>query len=78
MLRRVVRAVYLGLDPGDLSALDNQTALAALEAVLVLPGVKQPLFALSQNTLAPLVRSAAGGRRRRCIAFPFPRCPLRR
>ena len=33
VLRRVVRSVYLGTDPGDLSSLDNQTALAALQAV---------------------------------------------
>ena len=31
VLRRVVRAVYLGSDPGDLSSLENLTALAALE-----------------------------------------------
>ncbi len=33
VLRRVVRAVYLGNDPGDLSSLENHSALAALEAV---------------------------------------------
>ncbi len=33
VLRRVVRAVYLGGDPGDLSSLENRTALAALERV---------------------------------------------
>jgi acetyl-CoA synthetase len=33
VLRRVVRAVYLGLDPGDLSSLDNQSAIASLQAV---------------------------------------------
>jgi acetyl-CoA synthetase len=33
VLRRIVRAVYLGNDPGDLSSLENHAALAALEAV---------------------------------------------
>ncbi len=33
VLRRVVRAVYLGADPGDLSSLENRTAIEALEAV---------------------------------------------
>jgi acetyl-CoA synthetase len=33
VLRRIVRSVYLGNDPGDLSSLENHTALAALEAV---------------------------------------------
>jgi acetyl-CoA synthetase len=33
VLRRIVRAVYLGNDPGDLSSLENHTALAALEEV---------------------------------------------
>ncbi len=33
VLRRVVRAVYLGNDPGDLSSLENRTALDALGAV---------------------------------------------
>jgi acetyl-CoA synthetase len=33
VLRRIVRAVYLGNDPGDISSLENHTALAALETV---------------------------------------------
>jgi acetyl-CoA synthetase len=33
VLRRVVRSVYLGSDPGDLSSLDNTGAIAALERV---------------------------------------------
>jgi acetyl-CoA synthetase len=33
VLRRVVRAVYLGVDPGDLSSLENRTAIDALSAV---------------------------------------------
>ncbi|HEV3122950.1 MAG TPA: AMP-binding protein [Candidatus Dormibacteraeota bacterium] len=33
VLRRVVRAVYLGKDPGDLSSLENRTAIDALESV---------------------------------------------
>jgi acetyl-CoA synthetase len=33
VLRRVVRAVYLGGDPGDLSALENRSAIEALSAV---------------------------------------------
>ena len=33
VLRRVVRAVYLGDDPGDLSSLDNGSAIEALRAV---------------------------------------------
>ncbi len=33
VLRRVVRAVYLGADPGDLSSLENRTAVEAIEAV---------------------------------------------
>lgn len=33
VLRRVVRAVYLGNDPGDLSSLENRSAIAALERV---------------------------------------------
>jgi acetyl-CoA synthetase len=33
VLRRVVRAVYLGADPGDLSSLENRSALDALSAV---------------------------------------------
>ena len=33
VLRRVVRAVYLGADPGDLSSLENQTAIESLENV---------------------------------------------
>ena len=33
VLRRVVRAVYIGIDPGDLSSLENQSAIAALQAV---------------------------------------------
>jgi len=32
VLRRVVRAVYLGADPGDLSSLENRSAIAALGA----------------------------------------------
>ena len=31
VLRRVVRAAYLGTDPGDLSSLENRTALDAIE-----------------------------------------------
>jgi acetyl-CoA synthetase len=33
VLRRVVRAVYLGEDPGDLSSLENHGAIEALQAV---------------------------------------------
>jgi len=33
VLRRVVRAVYLGSDPGDLSSLENRSAIEALGAV---------------------------------------------
>jgi acetyl-CoA synthetase len=33
ILRRVVKAVYLGLEPGDLSSLENPTALEAIGAV---------------------------------------------
>jgi len=33
VLRRVVRAVYLGTDPGDLSSLENHSAIEALERV---------------------------------------------
>jgi len=33
VLRRVVRALYLGADPGDLSSLENRTAIEAIEAV---------------------------------------------
>ncbi|HWF58652.1 MAG TPA: AMP-binding protein [Candidatus Dormibacteraeota bacterium] len=33
VLRRIVRAVYLGDDPGDLSSLENPSAIDALEAV---------------------------------------------
>jgi len=33
VLRRVVRSVYLGTDPGDLSSLENHSAIAALERV---------------------------------------------
>lgn len=33
VLRRIVRAVYLGNDPGDLSSLENHSALTALEKV---------------------------------------------
>jgi acetyl-CoA synthetase len=33
ILRRIVRAVYLGDDPGDLSSLENYGAIAALQAV---------------------------------------------
>ena len=33
VLRRVVRAVYLGADPGDLSSLENHSAIDALERV---------------------------------------------
>jgi acetyl-CoA synthetase len=33
VLRRIVRAVYLGNDPGDTSSLENHTALAAIESV---------------------------------------------
>ena len=32
IMRRVVRAAYLGLDPGDLSALDDPTTIAAIAA----------------------------------------------
>jgi acetyl-CoA synthetase len=32
VMRRVARAAYLGLDPGDLSALDNPLALEAIRA----------------------------------------------
>jgi acetyl-CoA synthetase len=32
IMRRVVRAAYLGLDPGDLSALDDPTSIAAIAA----------------------------------------------
>ncbi len=37
VLRRIVRAVYLGVEPGDLSSLDNPSAIVALEAVRVRP-----------------------------------------
>jgi acetyl-CoA synthetase len=37
VLRRVVRAVYLGADPGDLSSLENRTAIDALGAVRPAP-----------------------------------------
>jgi acetyl-CoA synthetase len=33
VLRRVVRAVYIGTDPGDLSSLENHSAIDALERV---------------------------------------------
>jgi len=33
VLRRVVRAVYLGNDPGDLSSLENHGAIEALRVV---------------------------------------------
>jgi acetyl-CoA synthetase len=33
VIRRLVRAVYLGTDLGDLSSLENHSAIAALEAV---------------------------------------------
>jgi acetyl-CoA synthetase len=33
VLRRVVRSVYLGTDPGDLSSLENQTAVDAIAQV---------------------------------------------
>ena len=33
VMRRVARAAYLGLDPGDLSALDDPLALEAIRAV---------------------------------------------
>jgi acetyl-CoA synthetase len=33
VLRRVVRAVYLGADPGDLSSLENRSAIDAIEAI---------------------------------------------
>ena len=32
VMRRVVRAAYLGLDPGDLSALDDPSLLNAIRA----------------------------------------------
>jgi len=32
VMRRVARARFLGLDPGDLTALDNHTALLAIDA----------------------------------------------
>jgi hypothetical protein len=32
-MRRVIRAAYLGLDPGDVSSLDDRTAVAAIEAL---------------------------------------------
>ena len=32
ILRRVVRSVYTGADPGDLSSLENPNALAAISA----------------------------------------------
>jgi acetyl-CoA synthetase len=38
VLRRIVRAVYLGNEPGDLSSLDNRSALSALDAVRPSPG----------------------------------------
>ena len=33
IMRRVVRAVYLGKDPGDLSALENPSAVEGLKAM---------------------------------------------
>jgi acetyl-CoA synthetase len=36
VLRRVVRAVYLGQDPGDLSSLENRSAIDALERVRII------------------------------------------
>ena len=33
IMRRVVRAAYLGLDPGDVSALDNAGVLDAIRAI---------------------------------------------
>jgi acetyl-CoA synthetase len=32
VMRRVARSRYLGLDPGDLTALDNRSALDAIDA----------------------------------------------
>ena len=32
ILRRVVKSVYIGTDPGDLSSLENPSALAAIGA----------------------------------------------
>ena len=31
VLRRVLRAVYIGADPGDLSSLENRSAIEAVE-----------------------------------------------
>ena len=33
IMRRVARAAYLGLDPGDLSALDNPVAVEGIRAI---------------------------------------------
>jgi acetyl-CoA synthetase len=33
VMRRVIRAAWLGLDPGDLSALDDPTSVEAIRAV---------------------------------------------
>jgi acetyl-CoA synthetase len=33
VLRRIVRAVYLGNDPGDLSSLENRSAIESIERV---------------------------------------------
>jgi acetyl-CoA synthetase len=38
VMRRVIRAAWLGLDPGDLSALDDAAALDAIRAVSLGPG----------------------------------------
>jgi hypothetical protein len=32
-MRRVIRAAYLGLDPGDTSSLDDPTSVQAIEAL---------------------------------------------
>jgi acetyl-CoA synthetase len=33
VMRRVIRAAYLGLDPGDISSLDDPTSVGAIEAL---------------------------------------------
>jgi acetyl-CoA synthetase len=42
ILRRVMRAVYLGLDPGDLSSLDNPDALASLPTMELVARAGRP------------------------------------
>ena len=67
ILRRVARAAYLGIDPGDVSALEDPTTLEPIRAAHglrpMLPARHRPVLALIAATLLTGGAGRAGSRR---------------